>query len=127
MSGLVVDSSGWIEYFAGGRRAKAFLRHIRSGKPIWTPSLVLYEVYKRIRRERSDAEGLLAVTQIEAQSRAIVPLDEGLALLAADVSLEFRLAMADAIVYATAVTKDAVVVTADAHFEGLEKAIVIKP
>lgn len=125
MSGLVIDSSGWLEYFTGGARAKAFLRHIRSHKPIWTPSLVIYEVYKRIRREKSDAEALLAITQIEGQSKAIVPLDENLALFAADVSLRWKLAMADAIIYATALMKDSVVVTSDAHFEGLEKAIVV--
>lgn len=122
---LVIDSSGWLEYFVAGKQAKSYLKHIHSGKPIFTPALVIYEVYKKIAKEKNQTEALLAVTQIEGQSKAIVPLDERLALFAADISLRWKLAMADAIIYATALQEKAVLVTGDRHFEKLEDVILI--
>ena len=125
MSGFVIDSSGWLEYFVAGKKAKTYLKYIQSDKPLWTPSLVLYEVYKKITKEKSETEGLLAITQISGQSEAIIPLDEKLALFAADISLRFGLAMADAMIYATALTQEATLVTSDHHFKNLEQVILI--
>ena len=50
----------------------------------------------------------------------VIPLEESLALFAADVSLKYSLPMADAIVYAAALEKKAEVVTRDEHFNELE-------
>ncbi len=64
---------------------------------------------------------------ITALRRAtIAPVDESLALEAADVALTRGLAMADSLVYATARRYGAKLVTADADFEGLPDAIVIR-
>lgn len=125
MNGYLIDSSGWLEYFAAGKKANAYLKYLNSRKPLLTPSLILYEVYKKIVREKSEAEGLLAVAHIQEQSKAVIPLDEGLALLSADVSLRHNLAMADAIIYATALQHDLTLVTSDHHFEKLEHVILI--
>ena len=84
----------------------------------------VYEVYKVVRRDVSE-EG--AIEAVAAMRRAtIVPVDDALALEAADVSLGHKLAMADAIVYATARRHRAKFVTADTDFEGLPGATVIR-
>lgn len=84
----------------------------------------MYEVYKVIRRALSEERALEAVSALRRAT--IAPVDESLALEAADVSLEHGLAMADSLVYATARRHGAKLVTADEDFEGLPKAIVVR-
>jgi len=117
----VVDSSAWIEYFTDGPLASRFEPYLSDPSEVATPTIVLYEVYKLIRRERDEEAGLVAVAAIERTR--LVPLTEAVALTAADLSLEYRLAMADAIVYATARLEGAEVVTADEDFSGLPGVI----
>jgi predicted nucleic acid-binding protein len=114
---ILVDSSGWIEFFTEGPNARRYGRYLEKASDLVTPSIVLYEVYKLIKRERTEEEALLAAAQI--QKTRVVPLSDSLALAAADVSLERRLAMADAIVYATAQAEGAELVTGDRDLRGL--------
>jgi predicted nucleic acid-binding protein len=114
---IVVDSSGWIEYFTEGPNARRYGRYLEKPANLLTPTIVLYEVYKLIKRERTEEEALLAAAQI--QKTRMVPLSESLSLAAADLSLERRLAMADAIVYATAQAEGAELVTGDRDLKGL--------
>jgi predicted nucleic acid-binding protein len=114
---ILVDSSGWIEFFTAGVHAGKYGRYLKNLSAIVAPTVVLYEVYKLVKRERTEEEALMAAAQI--QKTRLVPLSESLALTAADLSLEFRLAMADAIVYATARTEGAELVTGDADLRGL--------
>lgn len=86
--------------------------------------IAVYEVYKVIRRDLSEERALEAVAALHRAT--IAPVDEALALEAADISLASGLAMADSLVYATARRYGARVVTADADFEGLPDAIVIR-
>ncbi len=114
---IVIDSSGWIEYFVDGPNADRYGRYLKRPTEILTPTIVLYEVYKHAKRlvgeeAAIEALGLLYKTQI-------LQLDDELALMAADVSLEHRLPMADAIVYATALRHEAGLVTSDADFRDL--------
>ncbi len=88
-----------------------------------TPTIVLYEVYKKIKRERTEEDALLAVSLINKTT--IVTLSESIALLAADLSLKHSLPMADAIVYATALEKNCKVVTSDTHFKGLDRVVLV--
>ncbi len=89
-----------------------------------TPSIVLYEVYKIIKRERTEEDALRAVGQM--LKTRVVPLTDTLALEAADVSLEHGLAMADSIVYATALASGAALVTGDADFAKLSGVTFIR-
>ena len=125
MSGYTIDSSGWLEYFTGGKKAKTYLKYIEAHKPLWTPTLVIYEVYKKICKEKTEAEALLAVTQIESQSEKIISFDERLALFSADISLKWKLAMADAIIYATTLHQGAQLITGDHHFKNLPEVILV--
>jgi predicted nucleic acid-binding protein len=123
----VVDSSGWIEYFTDGPLASEFEPLLADFAVLVTPTIVVFEVYKLIKRERSEAEALLAVAQM--RKTRVVPLTESLALLAADLGLEHRLAMADSVVYATARAYEAELVTADSDFAALPgvRLMVVTP
>ncbi len=125
MSGFVIDSSVWLEFFGGGKIARTSRKYIFSHQPLVTPTLILYEVYKKILQEKTEPSAILAVTQIENRSAAIIPLDEELSLFAADTSLKWKLAMADAIIYATVLQEEATLITHDHHFEGMENTILI--
>ena len=87
-------------------------------------AIEIYEVYKVIRRDLSEEKALEAVSAL--RRARIAPVDESLALEAADVSLTHGLAMADSLVYATARRHRARLVTGDADFEGLPDTIVVR-
>lgn len=120
---ILVDSSGWIEYFTDGPLADKFAPYLEDLAEVVTPTIVIFEVYRVIRRQRSEEEAIAAVAQM--QKTSVVDLDQFLALGAAEVSVAHGLAMADAIVYATAQAGSIPMVTADAHFEGLHNARVL--
>ncbi len=121
---ILVDSSGWLEFFTGGPLATTYASHLKNLRDVVTPTIVLYEVYKVIKRQRSEEEALAAVAQI-GKSR-LVTLSDTIALTAADVSLTYRIAMADAIVYATSLTEGAKLVTSDADLAPLPGVLYLK-
>lgn len=112
----VVDSSAWLEYFANGRNARLFAPPIEDTRHLLVPSLCLFEVFRRVTQQRGRDRALQAVALMH-QGR-VVPLDERLALAAAELSLHERLPTADSIVLATARNAGAVLWTQDADFEG---------
>lgn len=114
---VIVDSSGWIEYFTDGPLASVYARHLQNFSALTTPTIVLYEVYKKIKRERTEEDALTAAGIINRTT--VIPLTESIALLAADLSIKYSLPMADAIVYATAVEKQCGLITSDRHFKDL--------
>jgi predicted nucleic acid-binding protein len=121
---VLLDSSGWIEFFTGGPLAEKYALYLTSRYQLITPTIVLYEVYKKIKRERGEETALLFAGRLSATQ--VVQLTESIALLAADVSLKHGLAMADAIVYATALDQEAEVVTGDADLKDLPGVVYVK-
>ena len=117
----LIDSYGWIEYFADGPLAERYAPYVLNAneKNMVTPSIVMYEVYKRLKKEKGEEVALEAYAQI--MRTQVIPLDQDSALRAADISLGHGLAMADAIVYSTAKTYSAELVTSDPHLKGLEE------
>lgn len=120
---LVVDSSGWLEYFTQDINARAFEPYLEGSRPLLVPSIVLYEVKKKILQVGSKTEADRFVSQ--ACQRQVIALNEFLALAAAEVSISHRLAMADAIIYATARAFEAELVTSDHAFQGLAGVTLI--
>jgi predicted nucleic acid-binding protein len=116
-SSCVVDSSGWIEYLGGGPKANEFAPYLERQDCLLVPTIVLYEVFKKLSRERGKTIADRFVSQ--AFRCVLVALDENIALVAARLSLDHRLSMADAIIYATAQTHQAQLITGDAAFQGL--------
>ena len=112
---IVIDSSGWIEFFTDGQLADDYGSRLRKLATVITPVIVIYEVYKRLKRDLSEDEAIIAVSAM--QRSQVVPIDQELALTAADLSLDHGLAMADALVLATARRFQAELVTSDRDFE----------
>ncbi len=124
---VLIDSGPWIEFFGEGElldKAKSHIINANQQTHI-TPAIVVFEVYKKLKRERGDEIATRAIGYI-SEYTSIIQLNREIALLAADTSLEKKLAMADSIVKATADLKGAKIVTTDADFEGMENVILIK-
>lgn len=115
----VVDSSGWLEYFADGPAAGFFAPPIEDTAKLVVPTLSLYEVFKRVLQQRGESAALTAVALM--QQGALVELSAPLALSAATLSVQHRLPMADSVMYATARSHEATLWTQDADFEGLPR------
>jgi len=121
----VVDSSGWVEYLGDGPKADQFARHLDPPETLLLPSIVVYEVYKKLFRESGKELAEIFLSQAYGFGERVVDLDLELSLLAARTSLETKLPMADAIIYATAHHFRAKLVTSDAHFANLPDVIVL--
>lgn len=120
---ILVDSCGWLEFLADGPLAQAYQRYFERLEELVTPTIILYEVYKKIKRERGEEDALLVAAQMHRTR--LVQLTPGIALYAADLSLKHFLPMADAIVYATALVEQCQVVTSDQHFAGLDGVVFV--
>ena len=122
----LIDSYGWIEYFGDGPLADKYAPHIEGANAsnTVTPTIVVYEVYKRLKKERGQQVALEAYAQMTRTS--ILPLDEAGALCAADIGLKKDLAMADAIIYSAAKTHKAELLTSDQHLKNLESVTFIE-
>jgi predicted nucleic acid-binding protein len=114
----IVDSSGWLEYFANGKNAGFFAPAIEDPSRLVVPTLSLFEVFKRVLQQRGDPPALQAVALMH-QGR-VVDLDATLALAAARLSVVERLPLADSVILATARSCGATLWTQDADFEGRE-------
>ena len=117
MSWNVADSSAWLEYFSDGPNAGFFAPAIRDGKHLLVPAVCVYEVCKviRLRAGEKAAESAKAVMMQGQQ----VPLAADLAFTSAKLASEHGLAMADAMIAATANAFDAALWTQDIDFKGL--------
>jgi predicted nucleic acid-binding protein len=113
----LVDSCGWLEYFAGAPNADFFAPAIEDLPQLIVPTLCLFEVFKRVLQQRGQGDALRAVGLMR-QARCI-DLTDSLALGAAQLSLDLKLSLADSIIFHTARQHGALLWTQDAHFEGL--------
>ncbi len=113
----VVDTSAWVEWVVGGATAQALRPRMPAREACLVPTLVQLELFKWLLREldESQAERVIAYTQ----KCIVVPLDTSIALRAAELHRQHRLATADAIIYATTLELGADLLTCDAHFKGL--------
>jgi predicted nucleic acid-binding protein len=114
----IVDSSGWLEFFADGPNATFFAPSIMDVERLIVPAISIYEVFKRILQQRNETDALQAVGQM-AQGQ-VIALNQTLALSAAKLSVDLKLPMADSMILATARAYRAVLWTQDADFRGIE-------
>lgn len=120
----VVDSSGWLEYYADGPNADFFASAIERTSELVVPTLSLYEVFKRVFQQRGEGDALQAVAVMIQGT--VVDLDLDLALGAAKLSIELKLPMADSVMLATAQRHGAILWTQDAHFDAIQGVQYIK-
>lgn len=113
----VVDSSGWLEYFADGVNAPFFAAAIEDSDNLIVPTISIYEVFKRVLQHRSENDALQAAALM--QQGKVVDLTSSIALNAAKISDTYKIPMADSIMLATAKAFKAILWTQDADFKGL--------
>jgi predicted nucleic acid-binding protein len=113
----LVDSCGWLEFLSDGPNAGFFARPLADMGHLLVPTICLLEVFKRTLQQRGE-EAALDVAALMQQG-TVVDLDAAIALDAADVGVERKLSLADAVILATARAHGATIWTQDAHFEGL--------
>jgi predicted nucleic acid-binding protein len=114
----VVDSSGWVEYFTKGSNARFFIPPVQDVENLLVPAICIYEVFKRLTLDMGEENALQAVGIMSYGS--VIELNRKIAIDAAQLSLELKLAMADSIILATAREHDAILWTQDAHFKGMD-------
>ena len=113
----VVDSSAWLEYFAGGGNANFFAAAIENVEELIVPTLSLYEVFKRVMQQRIESEALQVIAAM--RQGQVVNLDGKIAIDAARLGIELKLPMVDSVMLATAREYSANFWTQDSHFEGI--------
>lgn len=115
----VVDSSGWLEYFADAPNADFFASAILDTEQLLVPSISLLEVFNRVCQQRDEHAALSAIALM--RQGEIIALDGDLALAAAKLGIDHKLPLADSVILACTRIHDATLWTQDADFKGLEK------
>jgi predicted nucleic acid-binding protein len=114
----VVDSSGWLEYLANGPNAHYFAGPVEKVEDLIVPAISVYEVFKRMSRERGVAAAFAAAGLM--YEGEVVPLNGVLSIDAAYLSKQLALPMADSIILATANARGATLWTQDKDFAAIE-------
>lgn len=113
----VVDSSGWLEYFADGPNADFFAKPIAAAADLLMPTLSIYEVFKRVLQQRGEGDALQAAALM--QQGIIIELSTSLALSAARVSLGEKIPLADSVMLTTARAYGATLWSQDSDFKNV--------
>ena len=112
---IIVDSCGWLEWFTDGKLANKYRKYLADRENLLMPAIILYEVYKILKREVNEEKALLAVGYMK--NSPVIPLDETLALSAADIALQESLGMADAIIVATSRLYNCTIISSDSDLK----------
>lgn len=113
----VIDSSCWLEYFAGSQVGDAVSAVIENTASLYVPTMTLYEVFKKLLVELDEDKALLAVAHMKQGN--VVELDSDLAIFAAKIGIQYKLPLADSIIYASSRKFNCLLWTQDKHFIGL--------
>lgn len=120
----VIDTSAWIEYLIDGPLTQLLAKEMPDKEATVVPTIVQLELAKWLTREIGEEQADLMIAY--TQKCVVVPLDTRIALSAADLHRQHKLATADAVIYATALALDADLLTCDAHFDGLPGVSLIR-
>ncbi|MBN2364761.1 MAG: type II toxin-antitoxin system VapC family toxin [Calditrichaeota bacterium] len=113
----LIDSSGWLEYFANGKNADFFAAAIEDTENLIVSTINLYEVFKKVTQERDENSALEAIALM--QQGKIIDTDESISLSSAKLSIELKLPMADSIILSTAKIFSATLWTQDSDFKDI--------
>ncbi len=119
----VVDTSAWIEWLLGTQVGQNVSLELPANEQWIVPTIIQNELSRWLVRERTERDAAQAIafsTQL-----VVVPLDTDLATKAVDYARKWSLAMADSIIYATAVDRGADLLTCDAHFANLPRVVYL--
>lgn len=113
----IVDSSGWLAYFADEPNAKHFQTPLKDTASLIVASVTIYEVFKVVLRESSENNALQSIAAM--QKGTVVDLTAKIAIAASKLSLQNGLPMADSIILATAREYNAEIWTQDSDFKNI--------
>jgi len=113
----IVDSSGWLAYFADEPNAKHFLAPLNDSASLVVPTVTIYEVFKVVLRESGENDALQAAAAM--QKGTVVALTVPLAIAASKLSIEHALPMADSLILATAQEFKAILWTQDSDLKNI--------
>ncbi len=118
-----IDTSFWIEGFIKGASNPSLAEIFPRRDDCIVPVIVYYELVKWLTREadKRTAEWIIGYLH----KCTIVELRLRHSFQAATLSHVHRLAMADAMIYATALDQKSTLLTCDRHFEGLPQVVYI--
>jgi predicted nucleic acid-binding protein len=91
---------------------------------VGVPSLVIFEVCRKVTARVSDDEALRVAAWL--RTFGILNLTDEIALHAVDLSLTHKLGMADSVVLAHAARENAQLVTLDNDFATVKDAVIIR-
>ena len=114
----IVDSCGWLEYFANGPNADFFSSPIEDIENLIVPAICIFEVFKRVYQQRGENAALQAVALMHQGE--IIVLDDSCALHAAKCSIDYNIPMADSIVLSIAQLKKITIWTQDIDFKDIK-------
>ena len=112
---IIVDSCGWLEWFTDGKLADRYKEYLASQEKLLIPAIIIYEVYKVLKRETTEEKALLVVGYMKNAS--VIPFDDHLAIAAADIALQEKLAMADAIIVAVSRAHNCRIISSDSDLK----------
>ena len=113
----VLDTCVWIEIVLGSPLGVQLNALLKDKQSVLVPSMVQFELRRWALREYETSRADFIVLAL--REAMIVPTDERVAFLAADLAKIHKLHAMDAFIYATALEHDAQLVTCDAHFKDL--------
>ena len=113
----LVDSSGWMEYFADSRNADFFSAAIEDTEHLIVSTINLYEVFKKIIQQRDENSALQAIALM--QQGKVIEVDSSISLISAKQSIDLKLPMADSIILTTAHVFSATLWTQDSDFKDI--------
>ena len=111
----IVDSSGWLEFFAEGPNADEFSKPLSDTEKLIVPSISIFEVFKVVLRERDEDAALMAAS-LMGQGK-VIDLSFELSTQAAKTSYDFKIPITDSIILTTATLHEAIVWTQDADLK----------
>jgi predicted nucleic acid-binding protein len=120
----IIDSSLWLEYFADTEAGDNISEIIENTDELLVPTITIYEVFKKLLLERNEDDAIFAIAHM--RQGKIIELNDELSLLAAKIGKDYKLPMADSIIYATNVMYNCILWTQDKHFINLKSVNYFK-
>ena len=114
----VVDSTLWLEFFADTKAGNNISDVVENPSELVVPTITLYEVFKKLLIERDEDDALFAIAHM--RQGKVIDLNDELSLYAARISSDYKIPMADSIIYATSLKYSCILWTQDKHFYGLK-------
>ncbi len=115
---IILDSSAWLEYFAGTGNGDIFAEYAEDFDNLVVPTICIYEVYKRILIQRDELSAQIAIDFMK--NGKVIDINSEVAMTAAQHSHKLKLPMADSLIFATGLIYNSKIVTQDVDFKGLE-------